>query len=404
MKPDEFRHEFVRRHGFHPPKAMVDFIFLPAEMQAEAFAAIEYRPLPPEAVLADENRWPAMPPGFFPFADVGDGDLAGLYYPWRRFDGRIPVAHFLHETGHLCVLASDIRGFILRQLLSQPLRFWPDAYLDTPKEREQALARARRWAARFDIPECTPGRLQPWSAGLYASSVWGRHTTVLEVDPAAPGSHLWYAQHDLAEGRIADALKRLEGLLREFPDLGGAYTLKARCLLLQGRVEEAVAAYLASLRCPIATCGHRPGRGGLAEFDVGLPEGPDGEVANFAHSCPAPPAGFLEEPLVDLALDLKREVEAWMKAMGTPAEKEHRLDNARHARRRRELAEQFWREGRQREAIAQMLNVLFLTWHEADQGKAALATLAEWYGEAQLIGNEVVIRHARRLVGMERAG
>lgn len=159
-------------------------------------------------------------------------------------------------------------------------------------------------------------------------------------------------------------------------------------------MDQAASAYLAALRCPIAMYGHTPGHGGVVEADLELPEGPDGEVAEFARRCPALPPGFASDPLVELAVDLTRRFEAWHKVLGTADEDRFRPNNAEHARRRRDLAETFWREGRHQEAIAQMLNALFLTWYEPDGGKRAMGTLAEWYGH---IGNHVEARHAARL-------
>lgn len=384
MNPNQFRTAFAQRHGFEPPEPLVDLLFFGVD-EFEAFAVTGCRPARPEDVAADERRWPAMPPGFYPFGEVGDGDYFGLYYPWRLPDGRLPVAQFFHETGHVTVLASDVRGFIFRQMILGPLRHWPDGYPEDAGERRRGIERARRWAARFRIPDGD----QPWnswSARFYSLNLAGRHEHALRLDPLAPASLLWRAQFEM-EGNPhrPETLALLEKLLDAYPELGGAHLLKARWLLLQGRVGEAAAVYLAALRCPHMTLGHiSPG----GEADPRLPEGSDGEVAGFARSCPCLPSGFSTDPLLVLSVVFDEDFTA------SPLEVRY-LAVARHAQRLREVAERFWQEGRRREAIAQMLNVLFLTSYTEDQGKTAVESLARWYDEA---GDAVLAGHARRIL------
>lgn len=213
MQQDAFRSEFQRMYAFPPPEPLMEWIFLPKQEQEEAFETTGYRPLPAEAILSDSARWPSMPPGFIPFADEGGGDAAGLYHPWRLPDGRIPVLHFLHETGHLQPLASDLRGFMLRQLIFEPVRWWPDRFPGNDDARRRAAARTRRWANRFGIPDRFAGAFSDWNSpnALYGVGARARHLTITTLDPLAPASCLWLVQHDLlARARATAALELLD--------------------------------------------------------------------------------------------------------------------------------------------------------------------------------------------------
>lgn len=194
--------------------------------------------------------------------------------------------------------------------------------------------------------------------------------------------------------QIEDIPAILDKLEAAFPDLGGGHLLRARAQLLQGRPEAAASSYMAALRCPIALHGHTPGGGEAPGADPALPEGPDGEVAAFAESCHHLPDDFSADPLVSLAVDWTRQWQAWAAVMGEPDADRLRPSNAAHAAQRRELAEAAWKAGDHRTALNQMLNVLFLTWYEPDEGKSAMATLAEWYRQT---GDDVTARHAATL-------
>lgn len=406
-RQNSFADAFQSQYGFAPPKSLVQWLFLPRQEHHEAFAATGFRPYDPEQVLQDAGRWPSMPPGFIPFADEGSGDAAGLYYPWRLADGRIPVVCFLHETGHLFPLTADVSSFVLRQLLLQPLSDWPDRAPKSDGEQRETAARAARWAKLFEVPERFP---EQWSASdtwtspgcLYRSTMRYRHELINRHSRPAPASALWLAQQRLTEaGPDAAVSAILDELEDAFPGLGGAHLLRARAQLLQGRPEAAASSYMAALRCPIALHGHTSGGGEPPGADPAFPEGPDGEVAAFAASCPHLPDDFVADPLVALAVDRTRQWQDWAAVMGKPDADRLRPSNAAHAARRRELAEAAWEAGDQRTALNQMLNVLFLTWYEPDEGKGAMATLAEWYRQS---GDDVTARHAARIAGGGNGG
>jgi hypothetical protein len=235
---------------------------------------------------------------------------------------------------------------------------------------------------------------------MYGTTMRFRHELMNNHSGPAPASSMWLAQQRLTvAGPDATVFATLDELQTTFPDLGGGHLLRARAHLLQGRPEAAAPSYLAALRCPYALLGHTPGEGGPHGSEPILPEGPDGEVAAFAANCPHLPSEFTADPFVRLAVDWTSQWQAWAEAMGGPGVDRLRPSNAEHAAERRELAEAAWAGGAHRTALNQMLNVLFLTWYEPDEGKTAMATLAEWYRQT---GDEVTARHAASLAGVRK--